>query len=485
VLAEDHHRVQLAREQVSAYVDKSGTQLDIWSANGLEACLSFLDRYLNLVILNYAGLPKDAAIPMIQKLRKEYTGPLLLINEDPTVSGCEWGRKYKVDHYVRSLEGLRTMLPKVLDAERKRGRTALVLAGGGILGGFNEAGSLKALYDFGIRDFDMYIGVSAGSIISACTANGARPEELIEHEAMGPLDFYNPNFKEMAEKVVKFVPRALKGLAHYVSHKNADGLFMLSGLFTPSAFLTNDKIIRKLERIIRMKGGTNSFRVLESRGKKLFVVAVDLDTARTRVFGEADDKDVPISEACAASCALPIAYAPARVGGRDYIDGAVARTAGIDIAVRNGADLVVCINPLVPFTGGEKGFIKRLGLIGIIEQSYRTILQTRLRQVVERYRLTHPHVNVILIEPDTKDPGMFHNPLNASERLIKLSALHGFKSTRKEIEARFDFIERVFHHHGRPISREIVDEEFEGLVEQDFSEDAVARMLTRHEQVFE
>lgn len=477
VLAEDMRRVQVAREQVSAYMDQSNHRLDVWGVNEVQSCLELMDRYVNVIILNYAGQPKDKAIPAIEAIREVYDGRLVLINEDPSVTGCEWGRRHQIDQHLRSVEQLKVTLPRILDRDRERGQTALVLAGGGILGGFCEAGSLKALYDFGIRDFDMYVGISAGSIIGACTANGASPEELIEHDAMGITDFYYPNWREVVQKVRGFVPNAVKTLASMLSDPNADGLFALSGLFTASAFLSNARIVKKLKHLVRVRGGTDSFRVLRERGIKLFVLAVDLDSANTRVFGEDDDLDVPISQACAASCALPVAYAPAEIEGRTYIDGAVARTAGIDTAVHNGADLIVCINPLVPYTGGEAGFIKRLGMVGILEQSYRTILQTRLRQTVMHYRLTHPEVTIVLIEPDSTDPEMFHNPLNASERLIRQAALHGFRSTRKTIEARFDFIKRAFHYHGRPITREIVDEEFDHGIADFKSSDSSQRLI--------
>jgi len=479
-------RVQLAREQVSSFMDSTNRALDVWSVNSVAACLGLMDRYLNLIVLNYAGQPKERAIPAVAAIREAYDGRVLLINEDPSVSSCEWGRRHKVDFHLRDVDQLKGILARILDPDRRRGKTALVLAGGGILGGFNEAGSLKALYDFGIRDFDMYIGISAGSIIAACAANGASPEELIEHDALSMFDFYSPNIREMAYKLLRLAPRALQAGAQHLASRHADLLFTLSGLLTPSSFLRNDRIVGKIQRLIRLRGGTNSFRALRERGKKLFVLAVDLDSAKTRVFGEEDDLDVPITKACSASCALPVAYAPADVDGRVYIDGAIARTAAVDIAVRNGADLIICINPLVPYTAGEVGFIRSLGMVGILEQSYRTILQTRLHQTVERYRLTHPHVTIILIEPDSTDPAMFHNPLNASERLIKLAALHGFKSTRHTIEARFDFIRRVFHYHGRPITREVVDEEFENLIERNFSDVSVSRLLTRSRQhVFE
>lgn len=485
VLSDDQRRIEEARGQLRDYVQASGRQLDMWSVNGVESALTLLDRYIDMFVLHYDGRGKDAA-QAVRALRDQgrYRGRILVVSDDPTIDACEWGRKHRADFHVRTVEHLKAMLPRILDAERKRGRTALVLAGGGILGGFNEAGSLKALYDFGIRDFDMYVGISAGSVIGACAANGASPEEIIEHKTLGMPDFYHPNYREAVKKVVTFAPSLLRSAAEYVTLSNRDALFTLSRLFSTSAFLTNKKIRDKLDQMIERRGGTGSFRELRERGRRLFVLAVDLDSARTRVFGADDDLDVPITEAVAASCALPICYAPVRIGGRDYIDGAVSRTAGIDVAIENGADLIVCVNPLVPYTGGAAGHVKDLGMLGILEQAYRTILQDRLHEQIAHLEAKHPHVAIILIEPDTGDPAMFHNPLNASEGLIKLAALHGFKSTRRTIEARYDFIKRAFHYHGRPITREVVDEEFEVMVERDFSLDSVRKVMER-EHAFE
>jgi len=481
VVSDDQQRIEAAREPVRQYMELASHPLDIWSVNGVETCLSLMDHHMDLLVLNYAGLPKDVPIPVIRSLRELYQGRILLVNEDPTVDSCEWGRRHKVDFHVRSVDQIRAALPRVLDGEKKRGRTALVMAGGGILGGFNEAGSLKALYDFGIRDFDMYFGISAGAVICACAANGASPEEIIEHQGMGQLEFYYPNLGEVASKAASFGPSLVRSLAEYLALPHRDSLFLLSRLFTPSAFLSNERIRRQLENIFRRKGATNSFRELRERGKELYVMAVDLDTAKARIFGDRADTEVPISLAVAASSALPIAYAPVSVDGRDYMDGAVARTASIDAAIEHGADLIVCINPLVPYTGGEPGYIKSLGLVGILEQAYRTIIHDRLHTALRCYRQEFPHVTIILIEPDTKDPTMFHNPLNASEGLIKLAALHGFKSTKRTIEERFDFIRRAFAYHGRPITREVVDEEFEVMVESDFSPPVVEKVLqTEH-----
>ncbi len=484
VMSDDKRRIEEAREQVREYMALTGRELEVWAVNGLETCLTLMDRYIDLIILNYAGLPKDSVIPNVRAIREEYAGRVLLVNEDPSLDACEWGRRYTIDHHLRSIGELKGYLPRVLDGSRKRGKTALVLAGGGILGGFNEAGCLKALYDFGIRDFDMYVGISAGAVVCACAANGAPPEEIIEHQDMGLPDFYYPNVREAIRKAIGFPGEAVRSIAEYLTLPHRDSLFMLSRLLTTSAVLSNRRIQKKLEVLFKRKGATNSFRKLRDRGKELFCMAVDLDSAELRIFGAGNDLETPISEAVAASCALPLCYAPVRIDGRDYIDGAMARTASIDAAIENGADLIVCINPLVPYTGGEAGYVKGLGFIGVIEQAYRTILKQRLHEAIRYYRLRYPHVTIILIEPDPKDPAMFHNPLNAAEGLIRLAALHGCKSTKRTVEAKYDFIKRCFQHHGRPITREIVDEEFEVMVDNDFSASVIERVLA-HEHAFE
>jgi len=63
-----------------------------------------------------------------------------------------------------------------------RRKTALVPAGGGITGFLYEVGVLTALDELAGRaalssDFDLYVGTSAGAVLAALLANGARPAE--------------------------------------------------------------------------------------------------------------------------------------------------------------------------------------------------------------------------------------------------------------------------------------------------------------------
>lgn len=65
-----------------------------------------------------------------------------------------------------------------------RPRTALVLAGGGITAFLYEVGVLAALDELAGRvvsnDFDLYVGTSAGAVLAALLANGARPAKIFE-----------------------------------------------------------------------------------------------------------------------------------------------------------------------------------------------------------------------------------------------------------------------------------------------------------------
>jgi len=67
---------------------------------------------------------------------------------------------------------------------RRSGKTALVLAGGGLTGGVYEIGALRAiddlLVDRTVNDFDIYVGTSAGAMIASFLANGVSPEEMLQ-----------------------------------------------------------------------------------------------------------------------------------------------------------------------------------------------------------------------------------------------------------------------------------------------------------------
>ena len=350
-----------------------------------------------------------------------------------------------------------------------KGKTALLLEAGGVLGGFMEFGAVRALYDFGIHDFDIYMGISAGAFVSACAANKVPFRMMLERRGIEWAQVYYPNISEIFSKTASFMPNLYRGISRLWNEPVADIPFFLSSFFA-SSLLSTKRITHFLGTVLEDAQGTNSFEELRDRGTELYIIATDLDTTERRVFGDGDDTNISISEAVGASIALPLTYSPARIDGRDYVDGAICNASNLDIAVDHGADLIICVNPLVPFISQKPGMLRNMGPLGIMEQSYRSILHQVLQRKIERFKAYHPNVTTILIEPDPNDPTMFHNPLNASRRLMDLALVHGYRSTRNEIEKQFDFIQKSFHYHGVEITRERVDEKVEQAEDAKLSE---------------
>ncbi|MCX7203598.1 MAG: patatin-like phospholipase family protein [Burkholderiales bacterium] len=102
----------------------------------------------------------------------------------------------------------------------------------------------------------------------------------------------------------------------------------------------------KLAQLFSRPGFSNHFDQLRAC---LRIVATDLDRGEAVAFGGHGLHDVPISRAVRASSAVPGLFAPVRIQGQWYVDGALNKTLHASIALNEGADLVLCINPLVPY----------------------------------------------------------------------------------------------------------------------------------------
>jgi predicted acylesterase/phospholipase RssA len=221
----------------------------------------------------------------------------------------------------------------------------------------------------------------------------------------------------------------------------------------PAGLLENSGIQEFLARTLRSKGLGDRF---DDLARELYVVAVDLDRGEAVAFGEAGHRDVPVSRAVQASTALPGLYRPVRIGGRDYVDGGVKKTAHINLAIRHGADLVLCINPLVPVlndteNGGLRGHLSNRGITFVLDQVLRIMLHGRMAYGLERYQAEHPEVDILLLEPDRADLRMFsYNLMKYSAR--REVAEHGYRSTLATLKAQKARFTRVLAKHGLRLS---------------------------------
>src|SRR3990172_3906326 len=111
--------------------------------------------------------------------------------------------------------GLTIVHKSDLSTRKKNPRIALVLAGGAVTGGAYKLGGLKALDDFMVNrkttDFDVYVGLSAGSFLAAPLAGGGTPVEMLkslegtsaDFTQLMPSDFYNLNLGEFFWKPIE------------------------------------------------------------------------------------------------------------------------------------------------------------------------------------------------------------------------------------------------------------------------------------------
>ena len=296
---------------------------------------------------------------------------------------------------------------------RAPAKRALVLAGGGVIGGMYEVGVLAALDDalpgFRANDFDLYIGSSSGSVVSSLMANGIRPHdlyEILDEERDDPLNFQRGSvyhkgaFSNTARNLAQFLwaigKKAVSGF-----RLEWPDLLARSGADMPAGFFSVASLEQFMREAFAAKGLPNSFR--ECR-RPLLIPAIDLDRAERAVFGAGPLMDVPISEAIAASSAIPGFFEPYKVGGRDYVDGDVGHTGHADLAVEHSATCVVVLNPAVPLRIGspEEPDVRSGGLYAIMEQAGHitsvNILQLGLRELELRW----PDVELYLVQPESK-----------------------------------------------------------------------------------
>ena len=323
-----------------------------------------------------------------------------------------------------------------------------------------EIGALRALdelLDRSVLDLDLYVGVSGGAFVSALLAAGVAPRELYdEGVARHPLDrVVPPLFRLGLDEVLSRSRQApgvlFRALVEALPGREgtlSDAALSLFELL-PAGLLDSSGVRESLVEIFRRHGTPDSFAALP---RPLRVVAVDLDRGEAVDFGGRGRRDVPVSRAVQASAALPGLYRPVRIGGRDYVDGGVKKTAHVNLAIREGADLVICLNPMVPLRndGARRplpGPLSGRGVAYVLDQALRIMLHGRMQYGLERYRTEHPEVDILVLQPDPADLKMFrYNILRYGAR--RVVAELGYRAGRQAFARRRQGWARTLARHG-------------------------------------
>jgi NTE family protein len=345
-----------------------------------------------------------------------------------------------------------------------RPRIALALAGGGPLGAIHEIGALCALEEalpgLDLTDLNAYIGVSAGAFIAAGLANGMTPRQMCaafidsdggSDDLIDPHLFTQPAWREYRRRLRRLPTLAARAAWQVLAGETpwVHALGQLGGAL-PTGLFDNQAMQAQLEKVFSAPGRSNDFRQLR---RPLVVVATDLDTGEAAPFGQPGWDDTPIARAVIASAALPGLYPPVAIGGR---------------LLDQGQDLLICLNPLVPFDASaaeassarpghrptvHEGRIPHLataGLPAVLSQTFRSLIHSRLELGMRGYAHSHAESDIVLLEPDHHDPLMFRAG-TFSYTLRRELAEHAYQQTRRLLRTRCAELAPVFAEHGVPM----------------------------------
>jgi predicted acylesterase/phospholipase RssA len=344
-------------------------------------------------------------------------------------------------------------------------RIGLALAGGGPLGGIYEVGALialdEALIGIDLHELDVYVGVSAGAFVSANLANRFSMSEIARiyisnqsrRHPIRPSIFMQPALREYWRGLRALPGASLEALTELIRRPLDAGVFGALGNLQraiPNALFSNEPLRRFLAALYTSPGHTDDFHGLE---RKLNIVATHLDTGRAVVFGSEQHMDTPISTAVAASTALPGLFPPVTIDGEDYVDGGLLRTLHASVALDTDIDLLLCVNPIVPFDASrsvedpERVRLSNKGLPMVLSQSLRSLIHSRMEVGMGRYEELYADKDVVLFEPKREDTLMFFSNVFSYSNRRKVCE-HAYQATREDLWRRRKVIAPVLERHG-------------------------------------
>lgn len=374
-------------------------------------------------------------------------------------------------------------------------RIGLALAGGGPLGAIYEVGALCALEEavdgLDFTACDGYIGVSAGGFIAASLANGMTPRQIcaafIENTAeppdrFDPAELLQPAWGEFGRRL-RLLPGLLAEAAREVllEGRSVLGAVERLGRVLPTGLLASERFGEALSRAFAEPGRSNDFRQLRRR---LVLVATDLDSGEAIPFGAEGWDHVPISQAVQASAALPGLFPPVEIAGRHYVDGALKKTLHASVLLDRGLDLLICLNPLVPYESDRlsnrearsrraRQLAKKIGrpagralqpriprlvdggLPLVLSQTFRSLIHSRLALGLKSYERTHPQTDILLFEPDPRDAEFFlANTFSYSQR--RELAEHAYQATRELLRERAATLKPQFARAGLMLREDVL-----------------------------
>jgi predicted acylesterase/phospholipase RssA len=323
-------------------------------------------------------------------------------------------------------------------SEKKR--IALVLSGGGIKAAAFHVGVCLALREKGFKfaggrtpeeglvfesqplTITIYVGSSAGSVVSTFLAAGHSIEAVIDAFTRGAGLGALTRFRNEGSSTLKpltyrdifalnmdvglasrFLPRLFMGSKRPIFSGGLEVLlkrgFKVNGLFTT----------KNLEKYMRTQVfPENEFGQL---GAKLFVVATQLNHSRKVIFGSFPENKktkslllanfAKVSEAVAASTALPGVFAPYGIRTPKnvemfFFDGEIRDTLSTHVAADQGADLVISSYSIQPYHyNPEMGSLHEYGIPIIFNQALYQLVQQKIERHIRHQNDVRAMINAV------------------------------------------------------------------------------------------
>jgi len=210
-------------------------------------------------------------------------------------------------------------------------KRALVLGGGGVAGVAWELGILMGLYNRGVdvRDADLIIGTSAGSVVGAQITSGTDLETLFTSQ-LTPVE-------QTKERKVEFDPvQMMEAFRQAVAGAGPNPKAIRACI---GAYALTVPAVPEAERraIIETRLPVHTW-----PQPRLLIVAVHTGTGEEYIMDRTSG--VSLVDAVSASCAVPGIWPPVTIAGHRYMDGGVRSATNADLA--RCSDRILILNPL-------------------------------------------------------------------------------------------------------------------------------------------
>jgi NTE family protein len=243
-----------------------------------------------------------------------------------------------------------------------RKKIALVIGAGNVKCAA-ALGLWKVLAREGV-EIDLYVGCSGGSLFSSTMALGFEVEESIEITQR----LWNRKItekKNMASLLKAFLP-----------------FFEFDGRF---GMIDDGEMMKSLNTVF---GG----KTFEDTQVPLHIVATDFLDGEQVVFNQG-----ALVDAIRASISVPYIWKPWQIGNRPYVDGSLSNPMPVDVAIKQGAEIILAV-------GFESPFPKQMKSLTRFAFHVNTIMENNLLRANYAFHNLAHHAEIIAIFPGVDRP---------------------------------------------------------------------------------